>query len=317
MRPETTSRQKMTRSAAHAAASASTPDAARADDAPLSHTSRIAREWLAAGVGCALADTMFNPLEILKVRAQQTSRAPSALAAESYAERGFVRGLFVPGLAATWMRGLSYTGFRIGLYPSVRDETLRVVGGDGFVTRLCAGAFTGGVGALVFNPIDVIRVRMQSHECVYRSTLGAFKEVAREEGVRRGLWRGAGACVARAMTLSGSQLATYDFSKRWLLQRGVFSEDAPPLHFTSSFLSGCVAQTVTQPVDTLKTLVMSKPSGDDRGAIAIAIEIIKKRGVQGLYRGYWAATARQGPVMVIQMPLVEALRRHVFGLEYF
>ena len=307
-----------TASASSSSSSSSSRDDAREGGAASdSRASRIAREWLAAGVGCALADTMFNPLEILKVRAQQTSRAPSALAAESYAERGFLRGLMVPGLAATWMRGLSYTGFRIGLYPSVRDETLRVVGSDGFVTRLCAGAFTGGVGALVFNPIDVIRVRMQSYECVYGSTLGAFKEVAREEGVRRGLWRGTGACVARAMTLSGSQLATYDLSKRWLLQRGVFTEDAPPLHFTSSFLSGCVAQTVTQPVDTLKTLVMSKPSGDDRGAIAIATEIIKKRGVQGLYRGYWAATARQGPVMVIQMPLVEALRRYVFGLEYF
>jgi len=277
----------------------------------------VAREWAAAGVGCALADTVFNPLEVLKVRAQQATSPTSTatLARESIAADGFVRGLFVPGLAATWMRGLSYTGFRIGLYPSVRDEALHIVGGDGFATRLAAGAITGGIGALVFNPIDVVRVRMQSVGCEYRSTVSAFGEVARAEGVARGLWRGTGACVARAMTLSGSQLATYDASKRWFLAHGYFKEDASPLHFTSSFVSGVVAQTVTQPVDTLKTLVMSSAS-EGKGTIEIARDIVAKHGLRGFYRGFFAAAARQGPVMVIQMPLVEALRSSL-GLAAF
>ena len=33
-------------------------------------TERLAKEWLSAGFGCALSDTMFNPLEVLKVRRQ-------------------------------------------------------------------------------------------------------------------------------------------------------------------------------------------------------------------------------------------------------
>ena len=88
----------------------------------------VAREWAAAGVGCALADTVFNPLEVLKVRAQQRPDAVAlrALAREAIARDGFARGLLAPGLAATWMRGLSYTGFRIGLYPTTRDEALRL-----------------------------------------------------------------------------------------------------------------------------------------------------------------------------------------------
>ena len=278
---------------------------------------KISREWLAAGAGCAIADTLFNPLEVVKVRAQQTNGRSRALALDAIRTEGALKGLLTPGLLATWMRGMSYTGFRIGLYPSARAEARRVFGDDGFAAKLCAGAVTGGIGALVFNPIDVIRVRMQSKTCAYASTMRAFGEVAMKEGVRNGLWRGAGACVARAMTLSGSQLATYDYGKKAMLSNKVFAEDAPPLHFAASFVSGCVAQTVTQPVDTLKTLVMSKPSSDSRGAIAIGMDIIKTQGIRGLYRGYWAATARQGPVMVIQMPLVEALRRHVFGLEPF
>ena len=73
-------------------------------------------------------------------------------------------GLWAPGLEATWGRAFSYTGFRIGLYPTVRDA---IVGsgalGDGssVAARIAAGATTGAVGSAIFNPIDVVRIRMQ------------------------------------------------------------------------------------------------------------------------------------------------------------
>lgn len=287
------------------------------------NAAKVAREWTAAGVGCALADTVFNPLEVLKVRAQQATTPTStvALARAATNTQGFIYGLFLPGLCATWMRGLSYTGFRIGLYPSVRDFALSATGSNAsdrgnLGARLCAGAITGGTGALVFNPIDVVRVRMQASRCAYPSTARAFGQVARQEGVLAGLWGGSGACVLRATMLSGAQLATYDASKRWLLREGYFAEDAAPLHFSSSFVSGVVAQTVAMPADTLKTLAMSSPGGDGKGMRAIARRVLVKYGWRGFYKGYLAAAARQGPVMVLQMPLVEALR-NIFGLEYF
>ena len=80
----------------------------RDDDGATASTSTrvvpsVALEWAAAGVGCALADTMFNPLEVLKVRAQQRASRASAtsLAREAIRRDGFVRGLVVPGLTAT------------------------------------------------------------------------------------------------------------------------------------------------------------------------------------------------------------------------
>ena len=92
-------------------------------------------------------------------------------------------------------------------------------------------------------------------------------------------------------------------------------EEGPALHFTASFASGVVAQTVTQPMDTLKTLVMAK-SGSRGGAAATAAALWRAAGPAGFYRGFWPAAARQGPVMVVQMPIVEQFR-HAMGLEYF
>ena len=191
--------------------------------------------------------------------------------------------------------------------------------------RVAAGAATGAIGPALFNPIDVVRIRMQG-PAPYESTLVAFATIAKREGVA-GLWRGWGACVARAATLSGAQLATYDTAKRRLRSDDPSSafKEGPLLHFAASLASGVVAQTVTQPADTIKTLVMARAGGEGEGearwkknvgALATARALVAKSGPAALYRGFWPAAARQGPVMVIQMPLVEQFRK-ALGLEYF
>jgi solute carrier family 25 uncoupling protein 8/9 len=79
---------------------------------------------------------------------------------------------------------------------------------------------------------------------------------------------------------------------------------------------------VTQPADTIKTLVMARADGfgtkknENVGAWGTARALVAKSGPAALYRGFWPAAARQGPVMVIQMPIVEQFRK-AMGLEYF
>ena len=88
------------------------------------------REWLAASMGCTIADAMFNPLEVLKVRRQMLARRASsttasnaaaaaatasatapptgtlALARDAIKSRGLANGLWLPGLEATCYRAL-------------------------------------------------------------------------------------------------------------------------------------------------------------------------------------------------------------------
>jgi solute carrier family 25 uncoupling protein 8/9 len=288
------------------------------------------REWLSASLGCAVADTIFNPLEVLKVRRQvamgsagaSVSAVPAstiALARAAIKDKGVYRGLWHPGLEATIYRAFSYTGFRIGMYPAVRDavvETRFFGDSNSIAARVVAGAGTGAIGSALFNPIDVVRIRMQG-PTPYKSTASAFIEIARRDGVA-GLWRGWGVCMTRAATLSGSQLATYDTVKKKLRSDSSesFFREGPILHFTASLCSGVVAQTVTQPADTLKTLVMAQSGSRRENALAAFFSLLKKSGPSALYRGFWPAAARQGPVMVIQMPIVEQFRK-AMGLEYF
>ncbi|CAE8607829.1 unnamed protein product [Polarella glacialis] len=216
--------------------------------------------------------------------------------------------------------GMSYTGFRIGCYGSVRDLILGGSDGGGILGglggRLAAGAITGAVGSAIFAPTDVVRIRMQGFS-PYSSTPAAFVAVVSDEGVS-GLWRGAGASMLRATLLSSSQLAVYDTAKQMLKGKlPAFSSEegageTPALHFTASLLSGFAAQTVAQPADTLKTVAMAARSGNTLEALRDALH---RGGLRSLYRGYWPALARQGPVMVVQMPLVEQLRK-LLGLDF-
>jgi len=128
-------------------------------------------------------------------------------------------------------RRYTYTGFRIGAYPTARDAFSRALGGgDASIgVRLGAGMATGFVGAAVFNPLDVLRVRLQLDPRRYPTYdvfagLRALAAAGAGEG-----WRGWPVNVGRAALLSGSQLATYDTSKREAKRRlGV--REGPALH---------------------------------------------------------------------------------------
>ena len=282
----------------------------------------LGREILAAGLGCATADSLFNTLEVLKVRAQlnpDTSESVLSLGRRIVSAEG-IGALALPGLGATQLRGMTYTGFRIGAYPETKRRIEAATGfaGDSFTVRAGAGLTTGSIGSALFTPVDLVRVRLQAEPASYAHvapplrTFFAFQHVSQAEGLSA-LYRGVSACVLRGALLSASQLATYDATKATLKRMDVLAE-GPALHLFSSCLSGLVAQTVIQPADTLKTVMMSG-GGGSRGIVACAAALVRDGGVGALYRGYLPALLRQGPVIMVQMPLIEQLRR-LLGVGY-
>lgn len=74
------------------------------------------------------------------------------------------------------------------------------------------------------------------------------------------------------------------------------------LHLSCSLLSGLIAQTVIQPVDTVRSHIMNATPA------VSAFTMVRRHGPLWLYRGYAAACWRQGPIMLMQMPLTEQIR---------
>jgi hypothetical protein len=258
-----------------------------AADTGVARVPHVAREVLAAGLGCAIADGSLNWLEVTKVKLQVQPRGHApyytggmlGCMRKSIAEDGFLAGMWLPGLGPTTVRAFTYVGFRVGMFPTVREwvqETQRQQGRSGrragsgaelgLHGRILAGAITGGVGSALFCPIDVVRVRMQADAGtpgeggrlmtglrrglpvrLPGGTFSALAHIRREEGLA-GLYRGSLATIARAALLSGSQLGSYDGLKRAAKQRLGWTEGLR-LHLTCSLACGLIAQSVIMPVD--------------------------------------------------------------------
>lgn len=216
----------------------------------------------------------------------------------------------MPGLPAMCMKAMCSSGCRLGFYTTVRDK----LPGDGVGTRMLAGGITGGIGCAIFNPIEVVRVRMLS-PTPYPSTLGAFAAVAKAEGAFAGLWRGVGPYTASAILFSGAQLATYESTKKFLLFRRIYKEEALSVHIVASFVSGLCAATLSHPVATLKAVVMDS-RGASCGALVRLRALLAEGGPARLFCGLGPALAVKAPGMVVYLPVVEQLRHCVFGVGY-
>ena len=284
----------------------------------------VAKEMLAAGPGCAVANGFLNAFEATKVKLQihdasrPVYRVPTTAGVMSQIarEEGVVRGLMTPGLSTSLTRSALYGAYRVGLYAHFRDMLVGADGEPGIQHRMMSGMLTGGLGAALTCPLDVVRTRLQADSgsvgkdgryttglrrgmtVRYSGMASALIKIMKEEGLRSGLYRGASVTIARATLLNGAQLASYD-----TLKRRLHWEEGPVFHVTCALASGIIAQTVVMPIDTVKSHVML---GNGWRAV---FDVMRANGPFWFYRGYLPACAGQGLIMMIQMPLIEEFRR--------
>lgn len=68
--------------------------------------------------------------------------------------------------------------------------------GVNIYTRIAAGITSGGLAVIIAQPTDVVKVRLQaqgmhtSKPKRYTGAYHAYKTIFKEEGVKRGLWKG-------------------------------------------------------------------------------------------------------------------------------
>lgn len=223
--------------------------------------------------------------------------------------RGGLRGLFLPGLGPSILRELLYSGPRVGFYAPVRDCFVAATNSDGALVRVGAALATGAAACVCANPVDVVKVRAMAPPAGAPPApmSAAFSAIAREEGAA-GFLKGLAPSTLRGACITVGQVATYDVAKRALRGRAGFAEGAP-LHVAGALVSGAVAAVAAAPWDFLKARAMShggRSSASMRGVVAA---LYREGALPGaLFRGLLPAYMRQGPHVLICLPLMEQLR---------
>ena len=305
----------------------------------------VALDVACGGVSTAVVSAVLNPTDVIKTRRQIVgfSGASPLDMARAVARADGLKGLWLPGLQATVLRELLYSGCTKGLYPYARDA---VAGEEdaSLAQRALAAALTGFGGSLCANAVDVVKVQ-QFDSGSNRSVVAAMRDVARSEGVVRGLLvRGVSASAPRGAAIAIGEVTTYDYAKSRLARHPAFARDANgaepfSLHIVTSVITpvhksnfaallidapparlidcaqvitGVVATTVAAPFDTIKSRVMAR-GGNAWTALR---SLVAREGPAALLAGWWPAYCRLAPHAILTFPLLEQLRR-LAGLENF
>lgn len=277
----------------------------------------LAREWLAAGLANALTSGLLQPFDVAKTRMQLGSSSSTLRGTLAVMwGQGGLRGLYWPGLTASMLREMLSSGPRAGFYSPMRGYYARMLGSSSEDPRpkILAALTTGTLGALLANPLDIVKVRLMRNPNAYTSTLGALPAIARAEGLG-GLYRGLLPSTLRGAAIAVGELATYDMAKT-SLGRVVGVEDGPALHVAASLVTGVVASVVAAPFDVIKSRAMAS----DTRVVTIRSAVADMMREPGggplvLFRGVLPAYLRLGPHALICFPVFEQMRR-LFGLEY-
>ena len=171
-------------------------------------------------------------------------------------------------------------------------------GSTSFAAKLATGGVAGMLGTTAIFPVDVCKTRMQSG--MIAADVGfvtAFRTILRTEGAFA-FYRGIGANLVGVFPEKGIKLAANDGFRRLAGGTAAGAGDLPIV--TQIGCGACAAAcqvTVTTPMELVK-MQCQVQSGH-----ASPVDVLRRLGVSGLFKGFGATLAREIPFGAIVLPL--------------
>lgn len=208
-----------------------------------------------------------------------------------------IRGLYA-GLSASFMRQLTYSTTRFGVYEELKARYTDTGKPATFPILAGIALISGFMGGAVGNFADVLNVRMQIDASLpyeerrnYKGFADGAMRMVRNEGLSS-YFRGVLPNANRAAIMTAGQLATYDTFKLILLSYTPMG-DSLITHFSASLLAGLTAVTLTSPIDVIKTCVMT--STHKQSMVSVISSLSHRVGLRWVFKGWAPSFLRLGP----------------------
>lgn len=177
------------------------------------------------------------------------------------------------------------------------------------IPKIVNGGIAGIIGVTCVFPIDLVKTRLQNQQVkpgqppMYSSILDCFRKTLGREGFL-GMYRGSAVNILLITPEKAIKLAANDFFRHHL------ATVSGKLTLKQEMLAGGGAGfcqiIVTTPMELLKIQLQDagRISGGARlSATTIALQLVRTRGILGLYRGTGATMLRDVTFSVVYFPL--------------
>ncbi len=164
----------------------------------------------------------------------------------------------------------------------------------------CAGAAAGGIVSFVLNPFEVVKVQMQvmssSNVRQYGGFVDCVVQTVRNEGIARGLYRGQTSLLLREIPGNFCWYGVYEGVCLSRIPDGGTKRDlGASTHLAGGAAAGVAYWTAFYPADTVGSRMRANPDYASRRFWDVFLEVYKKEGVAGLYRGWGITALRAAP----------------------
>ncbi|KTW28473.1 hypothetical protein T552_01733 [Pneumocystis carinii B80] len=179
--------------------------------------------------------------------------------------------------------------------------------------EILAGASAGASQVIFTNPLEIVKIRLQTQGEHIVSSRNAFRKnalfIIKDLGLS-GLYKGTSACLLRDIPFSAIYFPVYSH-----LKNDYFKEDSGKKlkivdHFISGAIAGIPAAYFTTPADVIKTRLQVEARRGETTYKSIRhafFTIIKEEGVSALFKGGPARVFRSSPQFACTLAVYETL----------
>ncbi|KAF7729129.1 carnitine transporter [Apophysomyces ossiformis] len=168
------------------------------------------------------------------------------------------------------------------------------------IKSFLSGGFGGMAAVLVGQPFDLVKVRLQTSEGLYKNTADCFKQIIKKDGVL-GLYRGMATPLASITPIFAVSFFSYDLGKKIVYSVRSDKEDKS-LSLAEITFAGAFSAVPTTffmaPSERIKVLMQIQGQGGEqkyKGPLDAARQLYKEGGLRSIFRGTGATLLRDSP----------------------
>ncbi|CAO2828661.1 unnamed protein product [Amaranthus hypochondriacus] len=271
---------------------------------------------IAGGIAGAASRTATAPLDRLKVVLQvQTKEARIMPEVRKIWNEGKIFAFF-RGNGLNVVKVAPESAIRFYTYELLKGVIMEARGGEkadiGGMGRLVAGGLAGAVAQTAIYPIDLVKTRLQTCECLDGKVprIGALtRDIWVKEG-SRAFYKGLFPSVLGIIPYAGIDLAAYetlkDMAKIYILQD---SEPGPLVQLGCGTISGAVGATCVYPLQVVRTRMQASQSKATMSEVFWAT--FKKEKLRGFYKGLFPNLLKVIPSASITYLVYEAMKKRL------